>query len=237
MMKSVAFLSLSLAALVGCGGGESKKPPVVVVDAPPNNTVDAPDQQGGCTAPATLGLVAQSGLSYEADSNMMNPGTPEAWTYFAAVDATQVSDLLVVGLYEGPPPNYTTEDFPAAPFTIQLTGGEVVALECSTCVQMLTDVDLNTLGTENLVYADDYFATGGSVVVNTLTATNIEGMLQNVTLGHVDFAMDGTQTPNASGCSSTVNMPFSGMVQMNKTTGRLEAVIKVPGLKRNLVRK
>lgn len=233
MMKSVAFLSLSIAALVGCGGDDPKKP-IVTVDAPGSNnpTPDAPPT-ATCTAPASLGTIQQTAAGYGADTQTMVEGNQEGWQVVGALEATQTSDLVWIELFEGPPPNYTTANYPATPFTVQLTGGELDYGTCSTCITLTTDADLMTLGTEMFMYADDYMATGGSVTITTLTATEVTGTLNNVNFAHVDFG-DAGQTPNASGCTTTVaNLPFTATIMANKAAIRLPANV-ARQLKRNV---
>lgn len=208
MMKSVAFLSLSLAALVGCGGDDPKKP-VIVVDAPNNNTVDAPDQQGACTGPSVIpGGMGALPFTYTKDAlaDMGDPaGDQESWDTFLGANEDPKPDAFYIGFYEGPPPAYTTMDFPMNvsaqnPFTVTFDGPEGDATKCSVCIGMLTDIDQAAMD-----YADDYVAGSGMVTLTALSATKITGSITGVTLRHVDLDfMAGTQTDNASGCTTTL---------------------------------
>jgi hypothetical protein len=206
MKTSMLSASLVLVA-AACGGGK-KDPPLMVIDGPPQQ-MDAPAVT--CTAPASVAALMNPFYDYTADNDTMTTGNQETYFWGGDLNTDTLVDWLNIGLYEGPPPGFTTANFPATPFTIQLTGAELSYSTCSACITLQTDVDLPA-STEELIYADDYMATGGSITITTLTATNIAGSLSNVTFVHTDFAQDGTQTPNASGCTATVSASFDGMV-------------------------
>jgi hypothetical protein len=230
-MKIAPFVAVS--ALAACGGGGKSNDMVTVIDAPMQQ-VDAP-AQAACTAPASFSAASNFLVQYNADTQMMADGNQEAWQTIGRLDMDALTDLLWIELYEGPAPDYTMADFPATPFTIQLTGNELSYATCSTCVTLTTDTDLAN-SQQSLVYADDYMATAGSVTITTLTNTMIAGTLDNVSFQHVDFSMTG-QTPNASGCTTTAaSIPFTAMVQMMppqpNASGRIGYGARIQGLAR-----
>lgn len=215
MMKSVAFLSLSLAALVGCGGGESKKPPVVVVDAPPPPPpVDAPPAVT-CTMAATVTGPAQAVLQYSADANGDTAGTPEAWVMGGLVNMDALSDALQLELYEG----FTQAEY-TAPVTIQLTGDETNYATCGACVRGYGDI-----AADGMSYADDYFATAGTVTITTLSPTMMAGSISGLRLTHVMIdGMTFQSTPVNDGCDTTVgDFNFTAQVSMMKTASGTRA--------------
>lgn len=216
ILSSVSLASLALVA-AACGGGKDD-PPVKLIDAP-QQQIDAPAVQ--CTAPASTATLLNPFLSHNPDRDDETVEAERTWRYIGDLNEDALPDWFWLELYEGPPPGFTTPKFPATtPFTVQLAGGELSYGTCSTCVSLTTDVDVEASQTE-LVYVDDYFATGGSVTFTTLTATNIAGTLNNVTFAHVDFDDMGTPVPNASGCTSTIaTASFDGMVMANARDGR-----------------
>lgn len=243
MNKSVAFVSLSLAALVGCGGDDPKKP-VIVVDAPDNNTVDAPDQQGGCTAPATIpGGMGAIPFTYTKDDLAMVQGDQESWLSFTGANQDPMPDALFIGFFEGGgDPSYTFDNFPMnvsaqQPLVVQLDGPESDATKCSVCIGLFTDV--NTANMMELEYADDYMANAGTVTLTALSETKITGTIENVTMRHVDIVypdpaqnIPGSTTNNPSGCTSTLgNISFDSVptAAMARTAdGRLMRGVRLP---------
>ncbi|MBA3501378.1 MAG: hypothetical protein M4D80_27385 [Myxococcota bacterium] len=220
-MKISSYLVASLLALTAaCGGGGKKSPP----DAPPPPPVDGPPP---CSAPASFTTAMELELFYNPDSQNMVTGNQELWRTIGTLDTTMTQDWLWIELFEGPAPDYTTENFPAAPFTINLAGNELDYIKCSTCVTLTTDV--NVANTAELEYLDDYMATAGSVMITTLTPTMIAGTLTNINFAHVDISMAGT-VPNASGCSSTLaSLPFTAMVTP-MANGKMGAKVGLPSL-------
>ena len=220
-MKTSSCVVASLALVAACGGGDGKKKPVV--DAAP--MVDAIPP---CSAPASFTQALELELFYNADSQMMVTGNQELWRTIGTLESgVPTQDWIWIELFEGPAPEYTTENFPAAPFTINLTGNELNYLTCSTCVTLTTDV--NTTNTAELEYLDDYMATAGSVEITMLSPTMIAGTLTNINFAHVDISMAGTM-PNASGCTSTLaTLPFTAMVTP-MANGSLGAKVGLPAL-------
>jgi hypothetical protein len=220
-MKISSTLYLAPLALVvaACGGGSDKDPPVTLIDAP-QQQVDAPAVT--CTAPAMITALTNPFFQYTPDTDEETTALEESWYVGLDLNADPLVDWLDISLYEGAPPTYTTPNFPATPFTIQLTGAETQYATCSTCLVLLTDVDLENSTPMGLAYADDYMATGGSITVTTLTATQIAGTLNNVTFAQMDFAQDGTQTPSASNCTSAseASVAFTGMMMPEARDGR-----------------
>jgi hypothetical protein len=221
-MKTSSCVVASLALVAACGGGDGKKKPIV--DAPPP-MVDGPPP---CSAPASFTQALELELFYNADSQNMVTGNQELWRTIGTLESgVPTQDWIWIELFEGPPPDYTTENFPATPFTINLTGAETDYLKCSTCVTLTTDV--NTTNTAELEYLDDYMATAGSVEITMLSPTMIAGTLTGINFAHVDISMAGTM-PNASGCTSTLaTLPFTAMVTP-MANGSLGAKVGLPAL-------
>jgi hypothetical protein len=230
-----SYLVASLVFAAACSDGGGKKMITPPVDAP-MSTVDAPP---ACSAPATLTAATDLALFYNPDSQMMVTGNQEVWRTIGDLNTDAMPDWIWIELFEGPPPDYTTANFPATPFTVQLTGAETDYLKCSTCVSLTTDV--NTANTMELEYLDDYMATAGSVTITTLTPTiagtpatpaMITGTLDNVNFAHVDISMTGT-VPNASGCTTSLtSLPFTAMAMpmaVNGQTGYRFAIGKNTG--------
>lgn len=221
-MKTSSCLLASLVLAAACGGGGGKKNPPVVDSAP---MIDAPPP---CSAPASFTAALELELFYNADSQNMVTGNQELWRTIGTLETgATTQDWLWIELFEGPAPDYTTENYPATPFTINLAGNELDYLKCSTCVTLTTDV--NTANAEELEYLHDYMATAGSVEITTLTPTMIAGTLTGINFAHVDISMTGT-APNASGCTSTLaTLPFTAMVTP-MASGKLGAKVGLPSL-------
>jgi hypothetical protein len=198
-MKTSTLLLSSLAVVAtACGGGGKKDNPPLV-DAPAT-TIDAPPP---CTAEATLTTITNPFFDYTADTDTMTAANQEGWYIGYDLNTDTITDWLNIELYEGAPPNYTTLNFPATPFTTMLVGAELEYATCSTCIRLQTNVDLaNTPQGGDLVYADDYMVTAGSITFSTLTATQATGTLNNVTFTQMDFS-DSGQMASASGCTAS----------------------------------
>lgn len=201
-----ASLIASLLVVAACGDG-NKGPP----DAAPRP--DAPPDAAACTAPSSFTAVSNLALSYKQDRDDITAGDQEEWKAIGEIDAAALRDLLWIELFEGPSPQYTTLDFPATPFTIQLTGAELDYLTCSTCITITTDVDVSMLDPGSVDYVDAYMARSGSVTITTLTSTEISGTLADIELAHVDISNTGTAV-NPSGCTTTLaSLAFTATVQ------------------------
>ena len=223
-MKSLCLAAAPALFLAACGGcGDDKNG---MVDA----SVDTPTVPT-CTAPASFSTVTNLALTYTADRDAITTGNQESWKTIGDMDAEAKRDWLWIELFEGVPPEYTTLDFPATPFTIQLTGPETDYLKCSTCISLTTNVDVATAMPNDIDYADDYQASAGSVTITTLTATQVTGTLDAITLRHVDNLTTGS-VPNASGCTTTLaSLAFTATVT-SAVNGRPE--LGKPGAKRPL---
>ena len=221
MTNSKCLLASLFLVAAACGGGGKKKVPIVDAAV----TVDGPPP---CSVPASFTAAAELELFYNPDSQMMVTGNQELWRTIGTLDAAMpTQDWLWIEMFEGPAPDYTTENYPATPFTISLAGAELDYLKCSTCVTLTTDV--NTTNTAELEYLDDYMATAGSVEITMLTPTMIAGTLTNINFAHVDISMAGT-VPNASGCTTTLaTLPFTAMVTP-MANGQLGAKVGLPAL-------
>jgi hypothetical protein len=221
MNISSCLVASLLALTTACGGGGGKKNPPIVDSAP---MVDTPPP---CSAPASFTAAMELELFYNPDSQNMVTGNQELWRTIGTLDAEAAQDWIWIELFEGPAPDYTTENYPATPFTIALTGNELDYLKCSTCVTLTTDV--NTANTTELEYLHDYMATTGSVEITTLTPTMIAGTLTNINFAHVDISMAGTMT-NVSGCTTTLaTLPFTAMVTP-MANGKMGAKLGLPPL-------
>lgn len=226
-MKTSYLVASLILATTACSDGGGKKNVNPPVDAPMQNNVDAAPPP--CSAPATFTTVMNYVASYAEDTQDQVTGNQEAWRAIGEMDAEVARDLLWIELFEGPAPEYTTANFPATPFTIQLTGAELSYFTCSTCISMTTDVD--TMAQE-FTYLDDYMATAGSVTITALTPTEITGTLDNVSFKHVQFDFDnGTQTDAASGCTSTIaSLAFTAAPEPPMAaTGGTKIGIRLPG--------
>jgi hypothetical protein len=197
-IPSLAAASLVLCFTAGCSGcGDDKNGNV---DA--STDVDAVDASA-CTAPSSFTTVTNIALTYTADRDTVTAGNQEVWKAIGDMDAAAKRDWLWIELFEGAAPEYTTLDFPATPFTIQISNDETNYLKCSTCISITTNVDVATAMPNDIDYVDDYQASAGTVTISTLTATQITGTLNSITLRHVDNTTAGS-VPNASGCTSTL---------------------------------
>jgi hypothetical protein len=224
-MKALSIVAPFL-LVTACSDGGGKKP-MIIPDAP-NQQIDAP-QQAACSAASTFTMATNFSFDYTADRDTMTTGNQEVWTAIGDLNADTLVDWLWIELYEGAPPNFTTLDFPAPPFTIQLAGNELDYNLCSMCITLTTDVDLDMSMQQNsLVYADDYMAVSGAVKITALTSTTITGELQNVKMNHVDITMDGTMS-NASGCKTDgpATLPFTAQM-MAFENGHAKYGVKLP---------
>lgn len=237
MMKSATLLSLSLAALVGCGGDDPKKPPIMVMpDAPMNDpTPDAPEQ-AACTAPSAIpggDAGAMLPIEYTADGDMMTAGNQEYWISGIALNEDMRPDALFIVLAEGPPPSYTHANFPSPtpqnPFVTDLSGADGDATKCSVCLNLVTDV--NTANMMELEYVHDYMPRQGTVTLTALSPQKVTGSITGVTYEHVNIDyMAGTQTVDPSGCTATMgDLTFDTVPTMGKTAdGRRTYGVKIP---------
>ena len=193
-MKTSSLFVASFALITAACGGGKKDPPVMVIDAP--KQVDAGVT---CTGPSAFTAPTNYlAKAYSPDTQDMVTGSQEGWRVIAPVNGDALPDLVWIELFEGPPPGYTTANFPATPFTIQLTGAETNYFTCSACISLTTDQD-----DANMAYADDYMATGGSITITTLSSTMIAGTLDNVQFKQVDFDFDmDTQVDAEGGCTA-----------------------------------
>lgn len=206
-MKTLS-LALFLCFFAGCSGcGDDKN----------GGNVDASidvalADASACTAPASFSAVTNIALTYTADRDAVTAGNQEVWKAIGDMDAEAKRDWLWIELFEGVAPEYTTLDFPATPFTIQLSGDETNYLKCSTCISITTNVDVATAMPNDIDYVDDYQASAGTVTITALTPTTITGTLNNIMFRHVDNTNAGS-VPNASGCTSTLaSLPFTATV-------------------------
>jgi len=220
----LAVPALFLAACGGCGDDNKG-----MVDAAKPDTA-----QSTCTAPASFTTATNIALTYVVDRDTVTAGNQESWKAIGDMDAEPKRDWLWIELFEGVPPEYTTLDFPATPFTIQLTGAETDYLKCSTCISITTNVDVATAMPNDIDYVDDYQASAGSVTITALTATTITGTLTNLTFRHVDNLATGS-VPNASGCTTTLaSLPFTATVTSALLAEGDTRYVGKPGAKRPL---
>lgn len=208
-MKTSQLMLASLTVVAAACGGGGKKDNPPLVDAPPV-MIDAPPP---CTVESTLTAITNPFFDYTADTDTMTAGNQESWYVGYDLNTETITDWLNIELFEGPPPSYTTPNFPATPFTIELTGAELQYATCSTCITLQSNVDLaNTPEGGPLTYADDYMVTAGSITFSTLTATQATGTLNNVTFTQMDFS-DAGQMASPSGCTATAaTLSFDAMM-------------------------
>lgn len=228
-MKTSSYLLAALVLATACSDGGKKmiKPPVdapIIVDGPPP-----------CSAPMSFTAASDLALFYNPDSQTMVTGNQEVFRTIGDINADPSPDWLWIELFEGPAPDYTTENFPATPFTINLTGNELDYLKCSTCITLTTDVNLANMN--ELEYLDDYMASSGSVTITTLTPPDmtttpptpgmIAGTLTDINFVDVDISMAGT-VPTSSGCTSTLStLSFSAMTMASAVNGSVGARVSL----------
>ncbi|MEW5849637.1 MAG: hypothetical protein AB2A00_12535 [Myxococcota bacterium] len=83
--------------------------------------------------------------------------------------------------------------------TFELTGEDLNYATCGICVLLSTEYDADTGS-----FLDDYFATGGSVTLNSVEG-NLTGSLSNVTFQQVTIDPDTYESsPHPSGCQSGI---------------------------------
>lgn len=204
-MKISSYLLIALATAACTGGGKKKIP---VVDAP--RMVDAAPQ---CALPPSFTMATDFGGGYQDDRSATVTGNQEYWVVNGDLDAEVIRDAIAIELYEGPAPNFTVENFPATPFTMQLTGNELNYFTCSMCISLFGNIDTEAA---EFTYLDDYMATAGSVTITTLTPTMIAGTIDNATFAQVDFDFDNnTQTVSDPACATTgpASIPFTATLE------------------------
>ena len=195
MMKSVALLSLSLAALVGCGGDDPKKPPVVTVDAPPvTPTPDAPPS-ATCTMAATVPAPTFADFEH-APNDPMTPEADGAWQAISPLNADAMPDGLLIQLYEGYGTDFAAAT-PGTPVVVQLTGVQASYDTCAACIRGLTELTMDA-------YADDYFAKSGTLTLTAASATKLTGTISNLVLTHVTIDEMTLATTAVGDCDSSV---------------------------------
>lgn len=194
-MKKLALVALVLAA---CGGGE-KKNNVVLPDAP-DNTPDAPPN-ATCLVSSSLGTVTPTNPLAQ-HSMGMNGMPPGEFLYGALINADATPDVLQIEFYTGF--GAFQGGFPTAATTIQIAGDEANYATCGACVRAFTDIDPNS-GESAEPVGVSYFATGGTLQLDSITETSVAGTLSNIQFTHV--TIDETtfnSTPVGDGCSSTL---------------------------------
>jgi hypothetical protein len=196
--------------------------------------IDAP-MQAACTAEAAFTMATNFSFDYLADREDGQNGSPntagnqEVWSSIGDLNADPKVDWLWIEMFEGSPPTYSTLDFPATPYTVQLQGPEIDYNTCSMCITLTTDVDLDMSQQQgSLVWADDYMAVSGAVKITAATATTLTGELQNVKMAHVDISDTGT-VANASGCKADgpATLPFTAQM-MAFENGKAKYGVKLP---------
>jgi hypothetical protein len=222
MMKLSSSIFVLVAA-VGCGGGRNG--PTVLPDTPD----DPPDAPQVTCRLGTVGAATPSRQVGFFDTTM-NPDTAD-FEIAMDINADATPDFIDILFFNGfgafnPMP-------PATPATIQLTGVEAQFQSCGACVLAITDIDM---GTGMSPDPDPYLATGGTLMLTSITQQRIAGTLSNLTFTHVTIDDMALSAPHPDGCSATVgSVAFDAvpMMAMMKKDGPIEGIrIKTSSLRR-----
>jgi hypothetical protein len=197
--------------LAACGGGDddddmtADRMIIVVPDAGdgPDGGGGGPDGGGGSAdagphvclteqnfGAATLGdQQAQSGGGASASD-------PDGLQFAATLNADPMPDLLYLELYKG----YGVFSTMIMTGTFNITGMELNYATCGVCPRIFTDYDTGT----GMSADQQYFATGGSVTINTLTP-NFTGSVNNLEFEEVTVNPTTFEsTPVPGGCTTAV---------------------------------
>jgi hypothetical protein len=127
-----------------------------------------------CTATADYGTVTPTGQTVTSD--LVDHG----YIYQANLNADPAPDFLELGLFKG----LGVFANGIAPGMYTIAGADLDLATCGLCLLVGTDAAADGTPT------DYYFATGGTVTVDTVTP-NLAGKLHNITLTHVTFDASG----------------------------------------------
>ena len=199
MKKSVLLLGL----LVACGGDDGDGPTIITPDAPGGGNVDA-SQPANCALAAELGTAPPSSETFFVIPE--GETVPALYYTGAPLNQDAMPDILWVDLWDGY--GAFENGFPTAGTTIQLTGDEAGADTCGACVSVWADATQQS--------REDYFATGGTLQLTSVSQTSVAGMLTNVTFAHVNIDEQSlATTPHPDGCTSALtSFSFSGTPMM-----------------------
>jgi hypothetical protein len=211
-MKKFSIAPLILAPFLACGGGSPTK---VTVDGHGSGSGSGSGSAAPCTATATQGSDYGSAADQFAQwdgsaSATAAPGSFEEWE--GQLNNDTAPDLLRLELYKN-----SGAITNIAPGTYPIMGDDTNYKTCGVCVRILTDLT-------TMAYADDYFATSGTVTVTTVggsgsgsgsarTYGTLSGSFQNLHFDHVMIGSDFTSTI-VGDCSSTLaSGNFSATIQ------------------------
>lgn len=210
--SSLAVASLSLSALVACGGdGKSKVDGSI-------HTIDTPGGTNcvGATAQASYGsatpATADQSASRDADTN------PGQIIYSAKANQDPMFDIFDIELFKGSG-TFTTGELTAK--TVNLSdAAEAQYRTCGACFLIRTDIHSD--GSGGSTSTDDYMAKSGTLTITTLSP--FAGTITNAVLTHVTIAADFTSTP-VGDCEVTVdsltfNTPVTTATQFTGGGGR-----------------
>ncbi len=179
---------------VACGGGGGSKVDsgIHLIDGSGSGS-----GSGVCNAAASYGTItptmeaAQTAGSGTTGSNAHN----EVWVGNLNTDV----DGLQLELYAGFG-GFNGVDIKTGTFS--LTGSDAQYSSCGICLRLFTNI---TGSGSQAMSADQYFATGGSVTLTSISGSNFAGSLSNVTLQHVTIDPTTFTSTVVGDCTSTIS--------------------------------
>jgi hypothetical protein len=195
-LKRMVLTGVLMVAACGGGGDDNTADRMIITTGPDAGEGPGdPDAGGGpvtCTATESYGAAT---IGNQSAVYNMTPN-PDLLAGFGTLNDDTTPDVFQVELYKGFGPFMTGEIVPG---TYQLTGAELDYATCGVCVRILSD-----LNTANGEYVDDYFQTGGTVTI-TSVSPNLTLTVSNITLEHVTINPQTFEsTPVGDGCESAI---------------------------------
>jgi hypothetical protein len=188
------------ATIFACGSDGKKK-----VDSG-IQLIDGSGGGGGCTAAASYSGIGsgQSAENFPAGSN-----SGHTILYGALLNADTTPDAVQLELYQGFGA-FGSGDIKNG--TYQITGEETNYATCGVCVRIFTDIVSD--GSGGASSTDDYFATGGTVTLTSVSGNTFSGTLSNVAMTHVTIDPQTFNSTPVGDCNSnianaTMNTPLT----------------------------
>jgi hypothetical protein len=167
----------------------------------PDPNPDPDPQPGNCLVQASYATVpaAANPIAFSAQ-----PGGKLAIFLPHALNDDQAPDVLLIEIWDG----YGAFTDGLRTGTFPITGDETNILECGVCVSIGADV------VEGAGPGKIYVASGGSMSLQQVSASRIQGSLSNVTLREVTISEENGQQEVAAGCTTSIgSFSFDAPVQ------------------------
>jgi hypothetical protein len=221
ILVAAAIPLVPVIPLLACGGdSKTVDAHINVIDSPGSGSNGS--NTGNCGASASYttspGGSDQEAFDYPASSMTLHA---EEWLALMNQDANPDElDIAFVAKRTG----FGSGDIKTGTYT--LAAGDTMGFRtCGICAILETDL---TMQGSAVVEKDDFFATGGSITLNSVGSGGsgtLSGTITNMTFGHVNIGSDGSVTPVNDGCSTTVsNVNFSAPLM----AGQFDGKVRIP---------